>query len=124
MRRLAAALGWCVAALLPLVVLAGGQSPAATLRWLGIVSTLGMTLAGVALVLLVRRVWGAEVTQGAGRTAGALVVAVALAVAVGDLVTHGRHPRQHARGAARRGRGRRGRPRRGGGRPCRSATAR
>jgi putative peptidoglycan lipid II flippase len=87
---LAAALGWSLAALLPLVVLAGGQSPAATLRWLGISSTLGMTVAGIALVLLVRRVWGAEVTRGAGRTAGALVVAVALAVAVGDLVTHGR----------------------------------
>jgi putative peptidoglycan lipid II flippase len=87
---LAAALGWSLAALLPLLVLAGGQSPATTLRWLGISSTLGMTLAGIALVLLVRRVWGAEVTRGAGRTAGALVVAVALAVAVGDLVTHGR----------------------------------
>ena len=49
-----------------------------------------MTLSGVALVLLVRRTWGAEVTQGAGRTTGALVVAVALAVTVGDLVTHGR----------------------------------
>ena len=34
--RLAAALGWSLAALLPLVVLAGGQSPAITLRWLGI----------------------------------------------------------------------------------------
>ena len=87
---LAAALGWSLAALLPLLVLAGGQSPATTLRWLGVSSTLGMTVAGIALVLLVRRVWGAEVTRGAGRTAGALVVAVALAVAVGDLVTHGR----------------------------------
>lgn len=87
---LAAALGWSLAALLPLVVLAGGQSPAVTLRWLGIGSTIGMTVSGVALVLLVRRTWGPEVTQGAGRTTGALVVAVALAVAVGDLVTHGR----------------------------------
>jgi len=87
---IAAAIGWCVAALLPLVVLAGGQSPAVTLRWLGLASTLGMTLSGVLLVLLVRRTWGAEVTQGAGRTSGALVVAVALAVAAGDLVTHGR----------------------------------
>ena len=44
---LAAALGWSLAALLPLVVLAGGQSPATTLRWLGVSSTLGMTLAGM-----------------------------------------------------------------------------
>ncbi len=87
---LAAALGWVIAALLPLAVLAGGASPATTLRWLGIGSTLGMTVSGVALVLLVRRTWGPGVTQGAGRTTGALVVAVALAVAVGDLVTHGR----------------------------------
>ena len=87
---LAAALGWSLAALLPLVVLAGGQSPAVTLRWLGIGSTIGMTVSGIALVLLVRRTWGNEVTRGAGRTTGALVVAVALAVAVGDLVTHGR----------------------------------
>ncbi len=87
---LAAGLGWALAALLPLAVLAGGASPATTLRWLGIGSTVGMTVSGVALVLLVRRTWGPGVTQGVGRTTGALVVAVALAVAVGDLVTHGR----------------------------------
>ncbi len=87
---LAAALGWSLAALLPLVVLAGGQPPAVTLRWLGIGSTIGMSVSGIALVLLVRRTWGTEVTRGAGRTTGALVVAVAVAVACGDLVTHGR----------------------------------
>jgi len=57
---LAAALGWSVAAVLPLAVLGGGQSAGATLRWLGIGSSLGMTVSGVALVLLVRRVWGAS----------------------------------------------------------------
>ena len=87
---IAAGLGWSLAALLPLVVLAGGQTPGITLRWLGISSTLGMTVSGLALVVLVRRTWGTEVTRGAGRTAGALVVAVALAVACADLVTHGR----------------------------------
>ena len=87
---LAAALGWTVAALLPLLLVGTGQGPAITLRGLGLASTLGMTLSGLALVLLVRRTWGAGVTRGAGRTAGALVVAVALAVAVGDLVTRGR----------------------------------
>ena len=87
---LAAALGWTVAALLPLLLVGTGQGPATTLRGLGLASTLGMTLSGLALVLLVRRTWGAGVTRGAGRTAGALVVAVALAVAVGDLVTRGR----------------------------------
>jgi putative peptidoglycan lipid II flippase len=88
---IAAGTGWAVAAVLPLVLLAGGpHSPATTLRWLGVASTLGMTLSAVLLVLLVRRIWGLEVTAGAGRTTGALVVAVALAVAVGDLVTRGR----------------------------------
>ena len=87
---LAAALGWTVAALLPLLLVGTGQGPATTLRGLGLASTLGMTLSGLALVLLVRRTWGAGVTRGSGRTAGALVVAVALAVAVGDLVTRGR----------------------------------
>ncbi len=87
---LAAALGWSIAALLPLVLLGGGQEPAATLRVLGLSSTLGMTVAGVALVLLVRRTWGPMATAGAGRTTGALVVAAACAVVVGDLVTRSR----------------------------------
>jgi putative peptidoglycan lipid II flippase len=87
---LAAALGWSIAALLPLAVLGAGQGPANTLRWLGLSSTLGMTVSGIALVMLVRRTWGPDVVSGAGRTAGALVVAVALAVVAGDLVTRGR----------------------------------
>ena len=87
---LAAALGWAVAALLPLVLVGTGQGPQATLRWLGLSSTLGMTLSGIALVLLVRRTWGPGVTRGAGRTTGVLVVAVALAIAAGDVVTRGR----------------------------------
>lgn len=87
---LAAAIGWSIAALLPLAVVGAGQGPEVTLRWLGLSSTLGMTASGIALVLLVRRTWGPEVTRGAGRTSGALVVAVALAVVAGDLVTRGR----------------------------------
>ncbi len=87
---LAAALGWSVAGLLPLVVIGAGQGPAPTLRWLGVSSALGMTLSGGALVLLVRRTWGHGVTEGAGRTTGVLVVAIALAVAAGDVVSRGR----------------------------------
>jgi putative peptidoglycan lipid II flippase len=49
-----------------------------------------MTLSAALLVLLVRRAWGPEVTRGMARTLGAVVVAVALAVLVGDLVTRGR----------------------------------
>lgn len=87
---LAAAIGWSLAGLLPLAILGGGQGPDVTLRWLGLSSTLGMTVSAIALVLLVRRTWGPAVTQGAGRTSGALVVAIALAVVAGDIVTRGR----------------------------------
>lgn len=87
---LAVAIGWAVAALLPLALVGSGRDADTTLRWLGLSSTLGMTLSALLLVLLTRRAWGSEVTEGAGRTTGALVVAVALAVLVGDLVTHGR----------------------------------
>jgi len=87
---IAAAFGWALAGLLPLVLLGAGQGAAATLRALGIASTLGMTVSGVALVVLVRRTWGPGATAGSGRTGGAVVVAAAVAVMVGSLVTHGR----------------------------------
>jgi putative peptidoglycan lipid II flippase len=87
---LATALGWALAALPPLLLVGPGSGPRTTLWTLGIWSSLGMTVAGVGLVLLVRRTWGPGATSGAGRTAGTLVVAVAAAVVVGDLVTRGR----------------------------------
>ncbi|WP_392541874.1 murein biosynthesis integral membrane protein MurJ [Oryzobacter telluris] len=83
----AAGLGWAVAALFPLLAVGSGQGPDTTLRWLGIASTLGMSLSGVALVFLVRRTWGPEATAGAGRTTGVLVLAAAVSLLVGDLVT-------------------------------------
>ena len=43
-----------------------------------------MTVAAVALLLLVRRTWGPAVTQGIGRTTGALVVSVALAIMISN----------------------------------------
>lgn len=86
----AVSLGWAVAAVLPLVLVGPGHGALTTLRWLGLSSSLGMTLSAALLVLLVRRSWGQEVTRGMARTLGAVVVAVALAVLVGDLVTRGR----------------------------------
>lgn len=85
----AVALGWLVA-ILPLALLGPDQGPSATLRALGVASSLGMTISGVILALLVRRAWGSEATQGAARTLGVLVVAAAAALAVGGVVTHGR----------------------------------
>ncbi|MGL4177613.1 MAG: murein biosynthesis integral membrane protein MurJ, partial [Dermatophilaceae bacterium] len=84
------ALGWSIAAVPPLVVVGTGRGPAVTLWALGLASSAGMTIAGVGLVLLVRRAWGPAATAGASRTAGSLVVALAMAILVGDLVTRGR----------------------------------
>ncbi|WP_406831127.1 lipid II flippase MurJ [Pedococcus sp. KACC 23699] len=76
--------GWAVAALMPLALLPEGSSAGQTLGVLGVASSLGMTLSALALVVLVRRSWGAEATAGSGRTLGAAVVAVAVALGVGD----------------------------------------
>ncbi|WP_377642993.1 murein biosynthesis integral membrane protein MurJ [Oryzobacter terrae] len=87
---LTTAFGWGLAAVVPLVVVGSGQGPSLTLRWLGFASTVGMTATAIGLVVLVRHAWGREATEGVGRTAGVLVVALAVALLVGDLVTHGR----------------------------------
>jgi putative peptidoglycan lipid II flippase len=81
---LAVAAGWAMAAVLPILLVPDGSSAATTLSVLGVSSTLGMTLSAIVLALLVRRAWGAEATSGSGRTLGAAVVAVAVALAVGD----------------------------------------
>jgi putative peptidoglycan lipid II flippase len=86
---LAIAAGWAVAALLPILLVPDGSRATTTLGVLGVSSTIGMTLSGVVLVLLVRRAWGAEATRGSGRTLGAAVVAMAVALAVGDAVSRG-----------------------------------
>ncbi|MBR7742094.1 virulence factor MviN [Phycicoccus sp. BSK3Z-2] len=86
----ATALGWGIAAGLPLLLLAGGAGPALTLWTLGVSSTLGMTVAGLSLGLLVRRAWGPAAVAGTGRTVGTVVVVLAVEWVVGDLVTHGR----------------------------------
>ncbi|WP_256378067.1 lipid II flippase MurJ [Phycicoccus sp. HDW14] len=86
----AVGLGWAMAALVPLALVGSGKGADTTLRMLGITSTLGMTASAVLLVMLVRRSWGPEVSRGLARTAGALVVALALSLVVGDLVTRGR----------------------------------
>ncbi|WP_162254355.1 lipid II flippase MurJ [Nostocoides sp. Soil756] len=87
---LAVSLGWAVAAVLPLLLVGPDRGALTTLRALGFSSTLGMTLSAALLMLMVRRAWGADVTRGMARTLGAVIVAVALAVLVGDLVTRGR----------------------------------
>jgi putative peptidoglycan lipid II flippase len=85
---LAAAAGWLVAAVLPLLTVADGSSAGEVLRDLGVASSAGMLLSAAALAALVRRAWGAAALVGCGRTLGAAVVAVAVAMGVGDTVAH------------------------------------
>jgi putative peptidoglycan lipid II flippase len=81
---LAVAAGWVVTALVPLAVLPEGSSAGATLGVLGVASSAGMILSAVVLVLLVRHAWGPLALAGSYRTLGSGIVAVALALAVGD----------------------------------------
>ena len=86
----ATALGWVVAAVPPLLFVGRDAGPAVTLWVLGVFSAIGMSVAGLGLVLLVRRTWGPAATEGALRTLGTVVVALAAEWVVGDLITHGR----------------------------------
>ena len=84
---LAVAGGWLVAGLVPALLLRGTGDAAGTLTALGWASSLGMSLAAVALLLGVRRAWGRPALAGSARTAavgalGAVVGAAAGAVAV------------------------------------------
>ncbi len=81
---LAVAVGWSLAALVPLALLQEHSSAGQTLGVLGVASTLGMTVSALVQVALVRRAWGPDATSGAGRTLGAAVVGVAVALAIGD----------------------------------------
>jgi len=76
------ALGWLIAAILPLVMLRDGAGPRDTLQLLGLASSLGMTVAAVGLLVAVRRAWGPQASAGLGRSAvvaggSGLVAAVA-----------------------------------------------
>ena len=89
---LAVAAGWALAALLPLALIPEGSPAGTTLGILGIGSTVGMTVSAGVLALLVRSAWGPEAVQGAGRTLGAAIVAVAVGLAVGDTLARGLSP--------------------------------
>ena len=89
---LAVAAGWALAALLPLALIPEGSPAGTTLGILGVGSTIGMTVSAGVLALLVRSAWGAEAVQGAGRTLGAAIIAVAVGLAVGDTVARGLSP--------------------------------
>jgi putative peptidoglycan lipid II flippase len=83
---LAVAAGWLLAALVPLALVPSHAGAGTVLGVLGVASTLGMTVTALVLVVLVRGAWGEQALQGSGRTLRSAVVAVALALAVGDVI--------------------------------------
>jgi putative peptidoglycan lipid II flippase len=83
---LAVAAGWAIAALAPLLLVPPGSGPGITLGVLGVASTAGMTVSAVLLAVLVGRAWGEEALRGSARTLKTVVVGVAVAIAVGDVL--------------------------------------
>jgi putative peptidoglycan lipid II flippase len=84
----AVGVGWLLAASLPFALLPAGAGAAATLRALGIGSSVGMTVSALLLAVLVSRAWGPEAVRGALRTTGVVVVGVAVAAALGEAVAY------------------------------------
>ena len=77
------ALGWLIAASVPLVVLSDDAGPRNTLLSLGLASSVGMTVAAVGLVVAVRGSWGSKALQGLGRTAAVALGAGVLSATAG-----------------------------------------
>ncbi len=86
------ALGWLIAALLPLLVLQDHAGPRRTLLVLGLASSAGMTVAALGLFVAVRRSWGATAFQRFGRTAVVAFCAGVLSAVVGRAVAAGLNP--------------------------------
>ena len=93
------ALGWLIAAIVPLLVLHDGAGPRNTLQSLGLASSFGMTAAAIGLVVAVRRAWGPRAFWGFGRTAGVALGAGAVAATVGRVIAAWVHPEGLAAGA-------------------------
>jgi putative peptidoglycan lipid II flippase len=94
------AVGWLIAAIVPLVVLQDGAGPRKSLQLLGLSSSAGMTVAGIGLAFAVRRVWGATAFEGLCRSALVAAAAGALAAAGGRAIAEGLNPQGLWAGAA------------------------
>jgi putative peptidoglycan lipid II flippase len=77
------ALGWLIAAVVPLVVLRDDAGPQNTLQSLGFASSFGMTAAAIGLVVAVHGAWGPQTFQGVGRSAAVALGSAALSAAAG-----------------------------------------
>jgi putative peptidoglycan lipid II flippase len=93
------ALGWFIAAIVPLVTLHDDAGPRNTLQSLGLASSFGMTVAAIGLFVAVRRAWGPQASAGLGRSAGVAVGSGALLATAGRVLAEVLHPDGLASGA-------------------------
>jgi len=93
------AVGWLIAAVVPLVALQDDAGPRNTLQWLGFASSFGMTVAGAGLFVAVRGAWGPQAFQGLGRSAMVAVGSGVLSAAVGRGIAERLDPHGIAPGA-------------------------
>jgi putative peptidoglycan lipid II flippase len=93
------ALGWLIAALVPLLVLRDQVGPRSTLLALGLASSLGMTVAAVGLFVAVRRAWGPNAFRGLGRSAAAACGAAVFSAVLGRVLAAGLQPQGLLAGA-------------------------
>ena len=94
------AVGWLIAAVVPLIALQDDAGPRNTLQWLGFASSVGMTVAGAGLFVAVRGAWGPQAFQGLGRSAMVAVGSGVLSAAVGRAIAERLDPHGIAPGAA------------------------
>lgn len=85
--------GWVIAAVLPFVLTAPRVDAGAALRSLGLSASIGMTLAGLALLVLVSRSWGAGVLRPVLRSGLVLLPAGVVAALAGRWVAGAVDPR-------------------------------
>ena len=93
------ALGWFIAAIVPLLVLQSDAGPRSTLIALGLASSLGMTVAALGLFVAVRRTWGVKAFRGFGRSAVVACGAALFSAAVGRGLAAVLHPQGLVAGA-------------------------
>ncbi len=93
------ALGWFIAAIVPLLVLQSDAGPRSTLIALGLASSLGMTVAALGLFVAVRRTWGVKAFRGFGRSAVVACGASLFSAAVGRGLAAVLHPQGLVAGA-------------------------
>jgi len=94
------ALGWLIAAILPLVMLRDDAGPRDTLQSLGFASSLGMSIASIGLVVAVRHAWGPKTFRGLGRSAAVALGSGLISAALGRALARSLHPQGAAAGAS------------------------